>query len=199
MNIMALVILGLACLNHFFQLRRVRRIINEQAQRALEMKKQFESSASGLSEKSREKYRRRIKAASANRPHHLDRQWFMYFPFLVTGLATTAFGFLLWVAAAGAAAGAGASEPFVGQLPPMHDVSVRDDVKLWYAFASSFSVTAGAFVVLRLHEIAVAAGYYQIKIPGVTPDRVKIGDHSLSIMEKCNNEKFCRCRQTQDV
>jgi hypothetical protein len=190
---MATAALTIACILHFFQHRRVRRMISQQAARAAQMKKQFDSSASGLSEKSREKFRRRIKAAEAGHVQHLGRQWALYVPFLIAASVASSFGFLMWIAMSTDTA---AAQPPAAQLPPLRDVSLRSSVQWWYAGASASSLLAASFIVLRLYpppppppppaavikrnnrnmyEIAIAAAYYQIKIPGVTPDRIKLG------------------------
>jgi hypothetical protein len=89
-------IVSIASILQFFQHRRVRRVIAQQAARAVQTKKQFDSSASGLSEKSREKYRRRIKAAEASHVQHLGRQWVLYVPFLIAAIASASCCFLMW-------------------------------------------------------------------------------------------------------
>ena len=139
--------LTIACILHFFHHRRVRRMISQQAARAAQMKKQFDSSASGLSEKSREKFRRRIKAAEAGQVQHLGRQWALYAPFLVAASVASCFGFLMWIAMSTDAA---AAQPPAAQLPPLRDVSVRYSVRWWYAGASASSLLAASFIVLRL-------------------------------------------------
>lgn len=147
-NLMTMAALAVACVLHFFQHRRVRRMISHQAARAIQMKKQFDSSASGLSEKSREKFRRRIKAAEGGHVQHLGRQWVLYVPFLIAASLASSFGFLMWIAMSAEAV---AAQPPAAQLPPLRDVSVRASVQMWHAVASAFSLLASSFIVLRLY------------------------------------------------
>jgi hypothetical protein len=57
----------------------------------------------------------------------------MYVPYLVIAAASSSFGFFLWISTSAADAAAAADDApsaLSGQLPPLHDVSVRNDVKM---------------------------------------------------------------------
>ncbi len=56
----------------------------------------------------------------------------MYVLYLVIAAASSSFGFILWIStsAADAAAADAAAAALHGQLPPLQDVSVRNDIKM---------------------------------------------------------------------
>jgi hypothetical protein len=57
--------------------------------------------------------------------------------------------------------------PFANQTAHAHAVQMRSLLAL--------QCSKRVAILIFICKIAIAAGFYQIKIPGVTPDRIKLG------------------------